>query len=276
MAQCFSDLPAKSFVLGISTSSGIAQVCALAMPAPEKQATPWAQMQVLFEFEISDYKQQSLELLPRLLQHMAQAGLTGAQCQGIACNIGPGGFTSLRTACGVAQGLATAWACGVVAVSSFECMAAEFVLQGGRTDQPLACYIDARLQEFYSAVLSNASGSNPFSGFDMLRSPCQIPATGQALSAFSEGAGFATATPSIEPFHLIEQSAFKILEESGFDLNSISHQIVNPGAHGLAVLGVLAAQAGQLSEPLVLQPLYVREKVAQTTSERMAARNVGV
>lgn len=264
----------RSFVLGISTSSGIAQVCAVALP--KGADTPWAQMQVLFEFEITDYKQQSLELLPLLLKHMALAGLTGEQCRGIACNIGPGGFTSLRTACGVVQGLATAWSCGVLAATSFECMAAEFALQGGQFDQPLACYVDARLQEFYAAGLSLDASLSGTSAFKLLRSPCQIPANTQAVHFFSESIIENAGASPFKLVHLIDPSAFKILEDSGADLSGVDFEVLNPGAQGLAVLGVSAALLGVLKDPFSLQPLYVREKVAQTTSERMAARNVGV
>lgn len=270
MTQTF----AQSFVLGISTSSGIAQVCAVALP--KGSDTPWVQMQVLFEFEITDYKQQSLELLPLLLKHMALAALAGEQCKGIACNIGPGGFTSLRTACGVAQGLATAWSCGVLAATSFECMAAEFALQGGQFDQPLVCYVDARLQEFYAAGLSLAYSPSAPSAFNLLRGPCQITANAQAVHFFSESIVENAGVSTTKPVHLFDPSAFKILEDSGADLSGVDFKVLNPGAHGLAVLGVSAAQLGVLKDPFSLQPLYVREKVAQTTSERMAARNVGV
>lgn len=246
------------------------------MATPEGQDTAWAQMQVLFGFEITEYKQQSLELLPQLLKHMALAGVEGKHCKGIACNIGPGGFTSLRTACGVAQGLATAWSCGVLAATSFECMAAEYVLQGGRRDQPLACYVDARLQEFYAAGLSlSSSPSTPLSLVTQ-RSACQISANIQAVRSFSQTVSEASEFPSAKSLHLIDPSAFRILEDSGADLSDVDFQLLNPGAHGLAVMGVSSALLGELKDPYTLQPLYVREKVAQTTSERMAARNVGI
>lgn len=282
---------AEHFVLGISTSSGIAQVCALAMheessQAFKTQAQPllgeWAQAPVLFAYEITDYKQQSLELLPLLLKHMAETGLTGDHCKGIACNIGPGGFTSLRTACGVAQGLATAWSCGVVPVSSFECMAAEYALRGGQLNQPLVCYADARLQEFYAAALLWAPGPSTQSSFKTLHQPCQVKANLLDVQSFTDSVvnllepNDACVNSLHAPLALIEQSALSILEDSGFDLAGMHYQQVNPGAHGLAALGVRAAMAGELQEPFALQPLYVREKVAQTTSERMAARNVGL
>lgn len=263
----------QPFVLGISTSAGIAQVCALALPpTPVVHWSQWPDVPIHFEFEITDYKQQSLELLPLLLDNMSRVGLVGEGCKAIACNIGPGGFTSLRTACGVAQGLATAWACGVLPVSSFECMAAEFALQGGDLGQPLACYMDARLQEFYAAMLAWTLIQSNSSGFEMLRNPCQIKAKGAEVQLFSE------SQPSlpVSPLKLIDQAACTILQGQSAGQASMDWQVVSPSARGLAVLGVLATQAGKLQEPFVLQPLYVREKVAQTTSERLAARDVGI
>ena len=102
----------------------------------------------LFNFEITDYKSQSAQLLPMIQQHLDQANLKPAQCAAIAVDIGPGGFTSLRTACGVAQGLAVAWQVPTVPLTSFECM-----LTAQFQDQPVTVLMDARLNEIYAACI---------------------------------------------------------------------------------------------------------------------------
>lgn len=269
----------QPFILAISTSAGIAQVAASTLLPTSTLSSDrtdywknWTDVPELFEFEITDYKQQSLELLPRLLDNMSRVGLRGEDCKGIACNIGPGGFTSLRTACGVAQGLATAWNCGVLPVSSFECMAAEFALKGGDLALPLVCFVDARLQEFYAAGMRWPQVNTLLPAFEMLRNPCQVMGNLEGVHSFCEMT-LALTTPHVK---LMDQAAFTILQDSAVSELCESLSVVNPGARGLSMLGVCAAQAGKLQEPFVLQPLYVREKVAQTTSERLAARDVGI
>ncbi|NJM33221.1 MAG: tRNA (adenosine(37)-N6)-threonylcarbamoyltransferase complex dimerization subunit type 1 TsaB [Limnobacter sp.] len=88
----------SSLILGFSTSHGTAEVCAAN-----------AQGHLVFSYHIEDYRQQSAELLPRLVAALAAHGLQSSAFAALAVNIGPGGFTSLRTACGIAQGLGTAW-----------------------------------------------------------------------------------------------------------------------------------------------------------------------
>lgn len=135
------------FLLAISTSSGVARVAAAAEPL-----SPLDLAGELFSFEITDYKSQSAQLLPKLEQQLQAAGLQAGQCAAIAADIGPGGFTSLRTACGIVQGLAVAWQVPVVTLTSFECMLPQL-----EQAKPLAVLIDARLNEIYAAKIQRTA-----------------------------------------------------------------------------------------------------------------------
>jgi len=55
-------------------------------------------------------------LLPLVRELMAESGISFAQLDAIAFGVGPGAFTGLRVACGVAQGLAVAAGLPVVPV----------------------------------------------------------------------------------------------------------------------------------------------------------------
>src|SRR5687768_8374708 len=86
----------------------------------------------------------ALPMLQRLLEGFS---LTPAKLDAVAFGAGPGSFTGLRIACGLAQGLAFARGIPVLGVSSFEAIAEE----SGAT-RVVAC-LDARMREVYYAAL---------------------------------------------------------------------------------------------------------------------------
>lgn len=249
----------SEFLLALSTSSGVAHVVAV-QAKPDATQLVGTAFDVLFDFSIAEYRQQSAELLPRLASAMQAAGLSGAGCVAIAVDIGPGGFTSLRTACGVAQGLATAWQVPCVPLSSFECMAATGALLSGSATthcatENVACMLDARLQEVYGARLSLRAERSEWHV-----EPGLLPFTPDAARVF---AGQASKVVCDSPVHT--------------ELLQGVHNVQAPGAGwalGLAALALVRFNHGVKAEPLQCQPLYVREKVAQTTQERRAARDV--
>ena len=77
---------------------------------------------------------------------LAEAEWTLQQLDGIAFGSGPGSFTGLRIACGVAQGLAYALDLPVVGISTLEATAE-------RTDRDnVVVALDARMSEIYHAA----------------------------------------------------------------------------------------------------------------------------
>ena len=80
-------------------------------------------------------------------QLLGNFGLTVAQLDAIAFGAGPGSFTGLRIACGLAQGLALARELPVIGISSLEAIAQE-----SGESRVVAC-IDARMREVYYSAL---------------------------------------------------------------------------------------------------------------------------
>ncbi|HEV3428905.1 MAG TPA: tRNA (adenosine(37)-N6)-threonylcarbamoyltransferase complex dimerization subunit type 1 TsaB [Paraburkholderia sp.] len=200
----------------------------------------------------------STRLLPAIGELLAEAGLTLADCDAIAFGSGPGSFTGLRTATGVAQGLAFGLDIPVVPVSTLLVCAESARLRDPSTARVLAA-LDARMDEAYWAdyawdVTAGDAGDWRTLQAASLDAPEAIVApdapftlAGNAAAAF--GARLAPAS-----------SARTI------DAEALPHAV--PLAHA----ALRAFRAGRTVPADQAAPEYVRNKVAQTTAERMAAK----
>jgi len=190
----------------------------------------------------------SERLLPWVHELLAEAGLTLAQIDGIAFGAGPGGFTGLRLSCGVAQGLAWGLDRPVLPVSTLEALA----LASGRR-QVWAC-LDARMNEVYSAVYA-VDGD----GVRQLMAPvCLPPAVVPAptlAGVWGAGDGFA---------------AYGDLLLAGKPELAGVRADVFPTAAAVLRLAAPAFAQGRAVAAALAQPIYVRDKVALTTAERLA------
>ena len=92
-------------------------------------------------------------LLPWVHELLAEASISLPQLDGIAFGAGPGGFTGLRLACGVTQGLAFGMDIPVVPVSTLQALA----LASG--EQFVWTCLDARMNEVYCAAYEVAGGT---------------------------------------------------------------------------------------------------------------------
>src|SRR5262249_61701379 len=86
-------------------------------------------------------------------QLRAQEGLALADVDGFASGAGPGSFTGLRIACGVAQGLGFGRGIPVVGIATLEAMAETARLRFGATRVIAA--LDARMHEVYLAAFQH-------------------------------------------------------------------------------------------------------------------------
>ena len=198
--------------------------------------------------------QASATLIPAILALLAQAGVALRELDAIAFGRGPGAFTGLRTACSVAQGLAFGAAKPVLPIDTLLAVA-EDARAGDPNDLRVWVAMDARMNEVYAAHYGFAAGRWSVLDAPMLTTPellnqrwhAQPPqvVAGSALAAF--GAQLSTLDARRVPGALPRAAAL------------------------LALAQALWAQGGAVAAALAL-PLYLRDKVAQTTLEREATR----
>lgn len=187
-------------------------------------------------------------ILPMVQQLLAQAGVALAQCDAIAFGVGPGSFTGVRTACGVVQGLAFGCDLPVIPIVTLEAMA-QAGLEAAQASDVLAI-LDARMGEVYWAQYHHDEDGwqlviePTLSAASAVQPQGHVLACGNGLTAYAQD--FATQV---------------------FAANGLAQLM--PHAAQVARLGLRALQQGKTIALQDAQPLYLRNKVALTTAERL-------
>lgn len=176
--------------------------------------------------------------LPMLQGLLKRFSMGVAELDAVAFGAGPGSFTGLRIACGIAQGLAFARALPVLGISTFEALAEES--GAGRV---LGC-IDARMHEVYYAALER----NGAAWREVVAAQCVAPEAVAAPAGDWVGAGNGFAVYG-------NMGLAKVLPE------------VHPTAFAVARLAAPRLAAGEGVDAALAQPVYVRDKVAFTKAE---------
>jgi tRNA threonylcarbamoyladenosine biosynthesis protein TsaB len=227
-----------SIILAIETSSELAS-CALMSG------------DTVFARESSGVRTHSQAILPMVQELLAQAGLSLQQCDAIAFGAGPGSFTGVRTACGIAQGLAFGAKLPVVPLVTLAAMALACHQQTGATE--ILAVLDARMGEVYWAQYRYADG------WQVVAQP--------ALCAPGEVAPVPTVTPLAAC-----GNGFSAYPEAfagrAFAAGALAG--IAPHARQLAQLAQSEFAAGATVSAADAQPLYLRNKIAFTSAERLA------
>jgi tRNA threonylcarbamoyladenosine biosynthesis protein TsaB len=177
--------------------------------------------------------------LPMLEQLLGSLGMRAADLDAIAFGAGPGAFTGLRIACGLAQGLAVARGLPVMPVSSLEAIAQESGAQ-----RALAC-VDARMGEVYYAALEREGER----WREIIPAQCVAPSAVQP----PPGEGWVGCG-----------SGFAVYGNMG--LSKVAAE-VHPTATAVAEIAAPRLAAGHGIDAALAAPMYVRQKVAFTKAE---------
>ena len=186
-------------------------------------------------------------LITMLDEVLREASMKLTQLDGIAFGMGPGSFTGVRIACGVAQGLALGADLPVVGVCTLQALA-----QAAGHDKVIAA-LDARMGEIYHAVYEKRAGVWVTVCEPNLCLPQHAPPV-HGSGWFGAGSGFAMHGAALS-----ERYAGQL---AGSDAE------VLPQAGAIAQCAAPLFATGQAVDAAQAIPLYLRDKVALKTSER--------
>lgn len=207
-------------------------------------------------------------LLPMVDDLLAEMGLGRQALSAVAFGQGPGGFTGLRVACGVAQGMAFALQIPVVPVASLLAVAQRDLDLSPDTASAVRIVVqDARMGEIYLAAYVQEGPENWLT----LQAPTLLAASDLILWL-----DLACKTHAV----LAERGSMRLIGD-GLALCSNLEEFQSPSGisvhHGPALrpdaetvgkLGINLLRQGLHVLPEDAAPLYVREKVAFTIEER--------
>jgi tRNA threonylcarbamoyladenosine biosynthesis protein TsaB len=222
-------------VLALDTST---EYCSVAL---------WQDGVVVERCELAGQKHSEMliEMLDTLFKN---AGITIKQLDGIAFGKGPGSFTGVRIACGAAQGLALGANLPVVGVCTLEALA-----EASGKMRVIAA-LDARMSEVYHAIYEKSNGA-----WTVVSEPCLCkPGNSPPVSGdnwFGVGSGYA-----MHGLALGERYAGQLMGVDGAAV---------PQAAAIVVLGAAQFKLGRGVDAAEALPLYLRDKVALKTSERV-------
>lgn len=200
----------------------------------------------------------SSQLLPTLRSMLAEAGLTPAQLDAVAFGQGPGAFTGLRTACAVAQGLAFGIGCPVLPIDSLMLVAddARAALATAPADGVLQWVaMDARMDEVYAAAYRWQEDRWRVAVAPALYTLAALAQCWQAAPPARVAGSAITAFGARLPL-----------------ATALCRAAEHDRPRALARLARQAWREGLAIDPAQALPLYLRDKVALTSAERLAQR----
>ena len=210
--------------------------------------------------------QASTDGLPTVLRLMQEAQLNWSDVQAIVMGRGPGAFTGLRTACAMAQGLA--WGAGLQVLPIDTLMAVAETAYHAHPEQAGIArqwvVMDARMSQVYVAAYERVAVGDEQAAWRCVQAPslCApgelVPPVAWAGQAFCVAGNARSVYADVWPSETVGVTTLHML----------------PSAQALIRLAPHAWAQGEAVAPEDALPLYVRDKVAQTTEERMALRTV--
>lgn len=207
-------------------------------------------------------------ILPQIQLLLDSANVKLSDLDGIAFGAGPGAFTGVRIACGVAQGLGFGANLPVVGVNTLLALA-----EASGEDNVIAC-LDARMGEIYHAafIKNNMGEKQQNTWHETLETSVIKPeaapllASGASQMMIQEkvwvgvGSGWGVYGETLSTIYA--QNLTQILPE------------ISPTAEAILRLATPIFAAGLAKPASEAAPIYIRNRVALTSAEREAGQRL--
>ncbi len=187
-------------------------------------------------------QQHSQRILPMVDDLLKQASLTLGQLDGLGFGRGPGSFTGVRIATGMAQGLALGSQLPTVGVSTLAMMAQQAIEE--HQAKLVAVAIDARMDEVYFALYAAVDGFATLVGEEQVIAPGLVAELLDVDVDFYVGTGW-KAYPELQSLCPSSDELVIMYPNAAFQFAFVKNQLQQGK-------GVTAQQ---------IQPVYLRDKV---------------
>jgi tRNA threonylcarbamoyladenosine biosynthesis protein TsaB len=209
------------------------------------------------EFELAP-RQHTKLILPMVGKVLATAGIVLTDLDAIAFGRGPGAFTGLRIAAGVTQGLALAADLPVIPISTLAALAQQSYAMHQHTHIMVA--LDARINEVYWGCYVAQDNRLILQGKEQVLLPQSVALEVLHTESWvGVGSGWSVYAD--------------VLQGNVGEVKHIYADSV-PSAASIARLAVDEFVAGKVVAVEEAQPIYLRDKVAETIAERKKKQHV--
>lgn len=193
-------------------------------------------------------------VLPMVDALMSVAGISVTMLDALIYGRGPGSFTGVRIGVATAQGIALGADIGVIGVSTMHSIAQSCYRQYG--DERVAVSVDARMDEVYFCEYQLSEQQVMQAMFnEQIAPPADVEAQ---MAKCWAGSG-------------AERYSSLLQQRSGIDALHVRKGCL-PQATDLLTLGAIEFIAHNVCSAEEAAPVYLRNKVALTTAERMAQK----
>jgi tRNA threonylcarbamoyladenosine biosynthesis protein TsaB len=205
-------------------------------------STEWCSVALWHDGEIAGLERRAGNRHSEFALPMLESLLGKNKLDAVAFGAGPGAFTGLRIACGLAQGLAFAEGLPVIGISTLEALAHE-----AGAARVVAC-IDARMREVYYAALEKRAGR----WHEVIAAQCIAPHSAPR----PPGDGWVGCGSGFDVYGEVLRTRVAAVTSE-----------VHPTAIAIAQLAAPRLAAGEGVDAALATPVYLRDKVAFTKEE---------